>query len=96
MKKITLFAAAVTLLLSGGVFMKTYQVYDIDIDALIESVTAGADPGLTTGGDTEPVYGGQVDGYVLWHNCHNLVHNGEPKETCVGHEGTCKLKIFND
>ena len=47
MKKRTLIAVAAALLLSGGVFMKVNQVYNIRIDALIETVTAGADP---TGG----------------------------------------------
>ena len=43
--------AVAALLLSGGVFMKVNNVYNISIDALIETVTAGADPTLTIGPD---------------------------------------------
>ena len=51
MKKIHLIAAAAALLLSGGVFMKANQMYDLDFDELIETVTAGADPTITGGDD---------------------------------------------
>ena len=49
MKKKTLFAAAAALLISGGLFMKANQVYNINVDELIETVTASADPTMADG-----------------------------------------------